>query len=51
MEIEKINNEDDYQNVLQRIDALLNAKLGSQEYEELQHLTNLIEDYEDGLCS
>ena len=32
MEIEKINNEDDYQNVLQRIDALLNAKLGSQEY-------------------
>jgi HTH-type transcriptional regulator/antitoxin HigA len=51
MEIEKINNEEDYQNVLQRIDTLMNAKPGSPEYEELQHLTDLIEDYEDGLCS
>jgi len=51
MEIEKIENGEDYQNVLQRIDELMNAKPGSPEYEELLRLTDLIEDYEDDLCS
>ena len=51
MEIEKINNEEEYQKVLQRIDEVMNAKPGSPEYEELLVLTDLIEDYEDDLCS
>lgn len=51
MEIEKITNEEVYQSVLKRIDELMNAKKNTPEYEELQKLTDLVEDYEDGLCS
>ncbi|MCQ2606692.1 MAG: hypothetical protein MJ204_09200 [Bacteroidales bacterium] len=51
MEIEIITNEEEYTAVLQRIDEILNAKKGTPEYDELQKLTDLVEDYEDGLCS
>ncbi|MCQ2608626.1 MAG: hypothetical protein MJ197_08080 [Bacteroidales bacterium] len=50
MDIEKITNEEEYSTVLQRIDELMNAKKGTPEYDELQKLTDLIEDYEDDLC-
>lgn len=50
MEIEKIENEEDFEKVLQRIDELMNAKKGTPEFDELQKLTDLAEDYEDNLC-
>ncbi|MBP5370920.1 MAG: hypothetical protein J6Y55_03240 [Bacteroidales bacterium] len=49
MDIEKITSEEEYRKVLQRIDELFNAKKDTPEYEELQHLTDLVDDYEDGL--
>lgn len=49
MDIEKIKSEEEYESVLQKIDLLMNAKKGTPEYEELQHLTDLVEDFEDGL--
>lgn len=51
IDIEKIKTEEDYQKVLQRIDELLNAKKNTPEYDELQRLTDMIEDYEDNCCS
>ena len=51
MDLEKISSEEEYNKVLQRIDELMNAKKGTPEYDELQKLTDLVEDYEDGLCS
>ena len=51
MEIKKIMSEEEYQNVLQRIDELMNAKKGTPEYEELQLLTDMVEDYEDSQCN
>lgn len=51
MDIEVITTEEEYQAVLQRIDDLMGASKGSPEYEELQRLTDLVEDYEDKLCS
>lgn len=50
MEIEKIENEEDFNKVLQRIDELMNAPKGTPEFDELQKLTDLADDYEDNLC-
>lgn len=51
MNIEKITTEEEYQKVLARVDVIMNATKGTPEYDELQHLTNLIDDYEDNLIS
>ena len=51
MDIEVITTEEEYQCVLQRIDELMNVAKGTPEYDELQRLTDLVEDYEDKLCS
>lgn len=50
MEIELIENEEQFEQVLQRIDELMNAKKGTPEYDELQKLTDLADDYEDKIC-
>ncbi|MCQ2959496.1 MAG: hypothetical protein MJ198_04825 [Bacteroidales bacterium] len=51
MEIEKIHSEEEYKKVLERIDELMNSKKDSPEYVELMKLTELVEDYEDGLIA
>ncbi|MBR5433963.1 MAG: hypothetical protein IK117_05975 [Bacteroidales bacterium] len=50
MDIEKITTEEEYQKALQRIDELFNAKKDTPEYEELQQLTEMVDDYEDNNC-
>lgn len=51
MDIDKITSEMEYKQVLSRIDELMGAKKGTPEYEDLMKLTDLVEDYEDGLIS
>ena len=51
MEIKKIETEEEYHIVLQRIDELMKAKKGTPEFEELQLLTDIVEDYEDSHCN
>ena len=42
MEIEKIENEEDFNKVLQRIDELMNAPKGTPEFDEFQKLWRLV---------
>ena len=46
MDIKPIRNEKDYESTLQRIDSLMDAKFGSEAFDELEILTTLIENYE-----
>ena len=46
MNIKPIRNEKDYESTLQRIDSLMDAKFGSEAFDELEILTTLIENYE-----
>jgi len=47
MEIRTIKTEEDYKNVMSAIDGLLNAAVGSQEAEQLEILSILVEDFEN----
>ena len=42
-----LKTESDYQKALARIEALMDAKAGTKELDELKHLTLLVEAYED----
>jgi len=46
MNITPIRSETDYENTLQRINDLIDAKSGTEEFDELEILTTLIEAYE-----
>jgi HTH-type transcriptional regulator/antitoxin HigA len=46
MDIKPIRTEDDYENTLDRVSALMNAKPDTKEFDELEVLTTLIEAYE-----
>ena len=46
MNIKPIKNEDDYEKTLLRIETLMDAVPDSEEYDELEILTTLIEAYE-----
>jgi HTH-type transcriptional regulator/antitoxin HigA len=46
MDIKPIRNEKDYESTLHRVDSLMDAKLGSEAFDELEILTTLIENYE-----
>ena len=47
MNIQPIRSEEDYQNALNRLGQIFNAKLGTKEGDELEVLSILIEKYED----
>ena len=47
MNIKPIKNEQDYQSALNKIDSLMDAKPASQEMDELEILTTLVEAYEE----
>jgi HTH-type transcriptional regulator / antitoxin HigA len=47
IEVSVIRNDIDYKKALKRIGELLNSEPGSQEFEELELLTILIDDYEN----
>ncbi|WP_026915890.1 helix-turn-helix domain-containing protein [Christiangramia portivictoriae] len=47
MRIKPIRNEEDYQNALQRIDEIFDAKRGTDEGDELEILAILIDNYEN----
>ncbi|MBA3027030.1 MAG: helix-turn-helix domain-containing protein [Sulfurimonas sp.] len=46
MNIKPIKNEQDYESTLQRVDVLMDAVPNSEEFDELEVLTTLIEAYE-----
>lgn len=46
MNIRPIHNENDYEAALARIDALMDAKMGTPEGDELEILSTLVESYE-----
>ena len=46
MNIKPIKNEQDYERTLQRVDVLMDAVPNSEEFDELEVLTTLIEAYE-----
>ena len=45
--IKVIKNEQEYKIVLTRVELLMDAKVNSDEFDELKKLATLIEDYED----
>ena len=45
--VKVIKNEQDYESTLKRIQEIFNAKSGTPEYEELEVLSILIEEYEE----
>ena len=47
MNIKPIKTEQDYDNTLRRIDVLFEAKPNTQEFDELEILTTLVENYEN----
>ncbi len=47
MKVRPIRNEEDYQNALQRIDEIFDAKRGTQEGDELEILAILVDNYEN----
>jgi len=47
MDIRPIRTESDYQKALQRVEEIIDAPFGSDEFDELEVLTTLIEKYED----
>lgn len=47
MKIAPIRNEDDYQNALNRLEKIFNAKKGTEEGDELEILLILIDSYEN----
>lgn len=47
MKIKPIRNEDDYQNALMRLEEIFDAKRGTDEGDELEILSILIDNYED----
>lgn len=47
MEIRAIKTEEDYKNVIDIIDALIDSAAGSQEADQLEVLSILIEDFEN----
>ena len=46
MHIKPIRNEQDYEATLQRVEALMDAAFGSDDFDELEILTTLLENYE-----
>ena len=46
MDIKPIRNEKDYELTLLRVDSLMDAKFGSEAFDELEILTTLVENYE-----
>ena len=47
--MEKIKTEEEYNQILKRLDEIFDAKKGTKEGEELERLVSLIEDYEKEL--
>ena len=47
MKIKPIRNEEDYQNALQRLDEIFDAKKGTEEGDELEILAILVDNYEN----
>ena len=47
MKIKPIRNEEDYQNALQRLDEIFDAKRGTEEGDELEILAILVDNYEN----
>jgi len=47
MKITSIRNEKDYQKALERLDVIFDAKKGTEEGDELEMLSTLIEIYEN----
>ncbi len=47
MRIKPIHNENDYDNALERVELLMDAKPGTPEFDELDILSTLVEVYED----
>ena len=47
MRIKPIHNENDYENALERVELLMDAKPGTPEFDELDILSTLVEVYED----
>ena len=47
MNIKPIRNEEDYQNALQRLDEIFDAKRGTEEGDELEILSILVDNYEN----
>ena len=47
MNIKPIRNKEDYQNALQRLDEIFDAKRGTEEGDELEILVILVENYEN----
>ncbi|MGY5848765.1 helix-turn-helix domain-containing protein [Salegentibacter sp. HM20] len=47
MRIKPIRNEEDYQNALQRLDEIFDAKRGTEEGDELEILAILVDNYEN----
>ena len=47
MDIKSIENENDYQQALDRLDFIFDAEFGSPEGDELESLVKLIEKYEN----
>ena len=47
MNIKPIRNEEDYQNALQRLDEIFDAKSGTEEGDELEILVILVDNYEN----
>ena len=45
--MKRIETEDDYERILERIDALMHAGKDTPELEELKRLTMMVERYED----
>lgn len=50
MEVRPIRSEGDYDQALQRVEALWNSAVGSPQGDELDTLVRLIEDYEREHC-
>ncbi len=46
MKIKPIRTEQDYEHALKRVESLMDAKLGTEDFNELEVLTTLIENYE-----
>ena len=46
MNIKPIRNDKDYEEALQRVEVLMDAKEGTEEFDELEILSTLIENYE-----
>jgi HTH-type transcriptional regulator / antitoxin HigA len=47
MHIKPIHTSDDYENALKRIEIIMDAQLGSEEFDELDILSTLVESYEE----